>query len=152
MAEQAECADIVQVALTSAFAHGENVVCIPETTAARYGLHAIEAKSRHPGGAASTLEGSVCGHRVDLAGSTASSVAGKDLVAEITWIGAQAPLVDAVVTAEGAAAFRQDLELAPAAERKAVRAFGESVPRRVSTRQSAGKRHWFSLELVLLIE
>jgi hypothetical protein len=143
MAEKAECADIVQVALTSAFAHGEDVICVPETSAAGHGLHAVKAKPRHPSGAASTLEGSVGGDRVDLAGSTASSVAGEDLVAEITWIGAQAPLVDAVVTAEGAAAFRQDLELAPAAERKTVRAFGESVPRGVSTRQSAGKRHWF---------
>jgi hypothetical protein len=50
------------------------------------------------------------------------------MVAEVAGVGAEAPLVDAVVAAEGAAAFGEDLEIAPAAQRKTVGAGGEIVP------------------------
>ena len=43
MAKQAKSSDVVQVALSSAFTHGEDVVCVPEASAAGYGLHAVEA-------------------------------------------------------------------------------------------------------------
>jgi hypothetical protein len=62
-----------------------------------------------------------------VADGAAPAVAGEDLVAEVAGVGAQAPLVDAVVAAEGAAAFGDDLKLAPAAQRKTVRAGGEIV-------------------------
>jgi hypothetical protein len=47
-------------------------------------------------------------------------VAGEDLVAEVAWIGAETPVVDAIVGAEGAAAFGEDFEFAPAAEGKVI--------------------------------
>jgi hypothetical protein len=47
-------------------------------------------------------------------------VASEDLVAEVTGIGAEAPLVDAVVTAKGATAFGEDFEIAPAAKGQVV--------------------------------
>ena len=49
-------------------------------------------------------------------------VAGEDLVAKVAGIGAETPLVDTVVGAEGAAAFGEDFEVAPAAEGQVVRA------------------------------
>ena len=52
-------------------------------------------------------------------------VAREDLVAEVAGVGAETPLVDAVVAAEGAAAFGEDFEVAPAAEGEVVGAKGE---------------------------
>jgi hypothetical protein len=47
-------------------------------------------------------------------------VAGEDLVAEVAGIGAKTPLVDAEVRTEGAAAFGDDFEIAPATEGQVV--------------------------------
>jgi hypothetical protein len=55
-----------------------------------------------------------------VAGGADALVAGEDLIAEVAGVGAETPLVDAVVGAEGAAAFGEDFEIAPAAERKIV--------------------------------
>jgi hypothetical protein len=63
-------------------------------------------------------------------------VAGEDLVAQIAGVGAKAVLVDAEVGAEGTAAFGEDFELAPAAERAAVFSAGKDV----RADASAGKR------------
>ena len=68
------------------------------------------------GGASGSLEGVVGGDGVDAADGADAAVAGEDLVPEITGVGAQTPLVDAIVTAEGAAAFGEDFEFAPAAK------------------------------------
>jgi hypothetical protein len=124
VAQQAKGTDVVQFALSSAFAHGNDVICVPETSAAGYGLHAVEAKSCRSCLTSGSLQGGVCGYRIDLAGGAASAITSEDLIAKITWIGAQTPLMDAVVAAEGSAAFGQYLKLAPAAERQTVRAFG----------------------------
>jgi hypothetical protein len=72
------------------------------------------------GRAASSLEGVVGGDGVDVADGADAVVAGEDLVAEIAGVGAETPLVNAVVAAEGAAAFGDDFEIAPAAEGKLV--------------------------------
>jgi hypothetical protein len=68
------------------------------------------------GGTAGSFEGVVGGDGVDRADGTDAVVAGEDLVAEVAGISAETPLVDAVVRAEGAAAFGDDFEIAPAAE------------------------------------
>jgi hypothetical protein len=60
------------------------------------------------------------GDGVDVADGADTAVAGEDLVAEVAGVGAEAPLVDAVVGAEGAAAFGDDFEIAPAAEGEIV--------------------------------
>ena len=124
VAEQAERADVVQIALSSAFGYGKDVIGIPEATTAGYGLHAVEAKACGSCLTSGSLQGGICGYGIDLAGGAASSITCEDLIAEITWIGAQAPLMDAVVTAEGAPALGHDLQLTPTAERQTVRAFG----------------------------
>jgi hypothetical protein len=71
-------------------------------------------------GSAGSLEGVVGGDGVDTADGADAAVAGEDLVAEIARVGAETPLVDAVVAAEGTAAFSEDFEIAPAAEGKIV--------------------------------
>ena len=76
-------------------------------------------------GAAGSFESVVGGDGVDVAGGADAVVTGEDLVAEVAGVGAETPLVDAVVAAEGAAAFGEDFELAPAAERQAVWSGGE---------------------------
>jgi hypothetical protein len=72
------------------------------------------------GGTAGSFEGVVGGDGVDRADGTDAVVAGEDLIAEIAEIGAETPLVDAVVAAEGAAAFGEDFKIAPAAEGEIV--------------------------------
>ena len=124
MAEQAEGAEVVEVALASAFGYGADVVGVPEAAAGDDGLHAVEMQASCAGGAAGSFEGVVGGDGVDVADGADAAVAGEDLVAEVAGVGAETPLVDAVVGAEGAAAFGEDLEIAPAAEGEAVGAFG----------------------------
>jgi len=72
------------------------------------------------GGAAGSLEGVVGGDGVDVAYGADAVVASEDLVAKVAGISAETPLVDAVVAAEGAAAFGEDFEVAPAAEGEVV--------------------------------
>jgi hypothetical protein len=105
MAEDAEGAEVVEVALASAFGYGADVVGVPEAEAGCDGLHAVEVEAGDAGGASGTLESVVGGDAVDLADGADASITGEDLVAEITGIGTETPLVDAVVGAESAAAF-----------------------------------------------
>ena len=116
VAEEAEGAEVREIALASAFGYGADVVGVPEAAAGGDGLHAVEAKAGGAGWASGSLEGVVGGDGVDGADGADASVAGEDLVTEVAGVGAEAPLVDAVVAAEGAAALGEDLELAPAAE------------------------------------
>ena len=124
VAEQAEGAEVVEVALASAFGYGAEMVSVPQASAGRDGLHAIEVQAGDAGGAAGPFEGVVGGDGVDAADGADSLVAGEDLVAEVAGVGAETPLMDAVVGAEGAAAFGEDLQFAPSAERQAVGASG----------------------------
>ena len=124
VAGQAEGAEVVEVALASAFGYGANVVGIPEAAAGSDGLHAIEAEAGGAVWASGSFEGVVDGYGVDVADGADSAVAGEDLVAEVAGVGAETPLVDAVVGTEGAAAFGEDFEVAPAAEGEIVGAFG----------------------------
>jgi hypothetical protein len=120
----AEGAEVVEVALASAFGYGADVVGVPEAAAGGDGLHAVEVEAGGSGWASGSLEGIVGGDGVDLACGADTAVAGEDLVAEVAGVGAETPLVDAVVAAEGAAAFGEDFEVAPAAEREVVGAEG----------------------------
>lgn len=124
MAEETEGAEIVEVALAPAFGDGADVVGIPKASAGGDGLHAVESEACGPGWASGSLEGVVGGDGVDVADGADAAVARKDLVAEVAGVSAETPLVDAVVGAEGAAAFGEDFEVAPAAEGEVVRAKG----------------------------
>ena len=93
------------------------------------------------GGSAGSFEGVVGGDGVDVADGADSVIAGEDLVAEVAGVGAEAPLVDAVVAAEGAAAFGQDFEVAPPAEGEIVGAERELFPRGAAAGQGSGGEH-----------
>ena len=117
MTQQAESTDVVQIALTTAFAHREDMVSVPKTPPAGHRLHAVEAKSCSPRWSAGAFESGIHGPGIDLADGTTSSIAGKNLIAKVTWISAKTPLMDAIIAAEGTTAFRKDLKFAPAAQR-----------------------------------
>jgi hypothetical protein len=124
VAEKAESAEVREVALAAAFGYWADVVGVPQAAAGGDGLHAIEMEAGGTGGATGSLEGIVGGDGVDVTDGTDAMVAGEDLVAEVAGIGAETPLVDAIVAAEGAAAFGDDFEITPAAEGQVVGAFG----------------------------
>jgi hypothetical protein len=139
--EEAEGAEVVEVALAAAFGDWANVVGIPEAAAGGDGLHAVETKTGGAGGAAGSLEGVVGGDGVDGAGGTDASIAGEDLVAEVAGVGAETPLVDAVVAAEGAAALGEDFEFAPATEGQVVGSERESLTRGAAAGEGARDDH-----------
>ena len=120
VAEEAEGAEVREIALTSAFGYGADVVGVPEAAAGGDGLHAVEMKAGGAGWASGSFECVVGGDGVDVADGADAAITGEDLVAEIAGVGAKTPLVDAVVAAEGTAAFGEDFEIAPAAEREVV--------------------------------
>jgi hypothetical protein len=141
VAEETEGAKVVEVALAASFGDGTDVVGVPEAATGRDGLHAIEAEAGGAGGASGSLEGAVGGDGVDRADGADAAVAGEDLVAEVAGVGAETPLVDAVVAAEGAAAFGEDFEFAPAAEGQTVGTDGESMARGAAAGEGARDDH-----------
>jgi hypothetical protein len=107
--------------LSASFCNGNDVVRLPKTATAGDTLHPIESQAGFVRSAPGAFQRSICSQGVDPAESTASAVSRKDLIAQITGAGSETPLVHAVVAAEGAPAFGEDLKLAPAAERQAIR-------------------------------
>jgi hypothetical protein len=95
------------------------------------------------GWASGSFESVPGGDGVDLADGADAAVSGEDLVAEVAGVGAETPLVDAVVGAEGAAAFGEDFEFAPAAEREVVGASGQGCACGVASGKGAGGQHAF---------
>ena len=140
MAEEAEGAEVVEVALAAAFGYGADVVGVPEAAAGGDGLHAVEMETGGAGRASGALEGGVGGDGVDVADGADAAVAGEDLVAEVAGVGAETPLVDAVVGAEGAAAFGEDLKIAPAAEGRPLGPAWQSGGWGAATGEGAGGR------------
>jgi hypothetical protein len=141
VAEEAEGAEVVEVTLAAPFGDWANVVGVPEAAAGCDGLHAVEAKASGAGGASGSLEGVVGGDGVDGAYGADAAVAGENLVAEVAGVGAETPLVDAVVAAEGAAAFGEDFEFAPATEGQVVGTDGESMARGAAAGEGARDDH-----------
>jgi hypothetical protein len=137
VAEQAECADVVQIALAASLGDREDVVGVPQAAPARNALHAVQSKTGGSRGAPGALECSIGGHGIDLADSASAAIASKDLVAKISGIGAKTPLVYAVVAAEGSPTLCEDLKIAPTAERKAIGARGKFVAARTAARECA---------------
>lgn len=116
VAEEAEGAEVQEVALASAFGYGADVVGVPQAAAGGDGLHAVEMEAGGSGRTSGSLECVVGGDGVDVAGGADAAVASEDQVAKVAGVGAETPLVDTVVGAEGAAAFGEDFEFAPATE------------------------------------
>ncbi len=120
MAEETQGAEVVEVALASAFGYRADVISIPEAAAGGDGLHTIEMQTGFAGGASGSLECVPGSDGINVADGTNAAIASKDLVAEVAGVGAETPLVNTVVGAEGTAAFGEDFEFAPAAEGKVV--------------------------------
>lgn len=120
MTRQTECTEVVEVALTSAFCHRQDMVGIPQRPAGPDGSEAIYPQA---GIASRTSRPSQCvvyPYRIGSTQSAYSAITSKDLVSEVARIRAKPPLMHAVLRAERAAAARKDLQLAPAAEWTAV--------------------------------
>jgi hypothetical protein len=137
MTEQAERPDVIEVALAATFGDGDDVIGLPQAAAAGDALHSIKPHARLARGTPRPLECSEGSQRVDSADGAASAIASEDLIAEIARVGAKTPLVYAVVAAEGAAAFGEDLELTPPAERQAVWPGGEILSASTAARKCA---------------
>lgn len=141
MAEKAEGAEVVEIALAAALGYGPDVVSVPEAAPGGDGLHAVEAKAGGSCRASGSLQCVVGSDGIDGADGADTSVAGEDLVAEVARVGAETPLVDAVVAAEGAAAFGEDLKLTPAAEGKVVGAEWQLLPRNATAGEGTWNEH-----------
>lgn len=141
MAGQAQGAEVLEVALAAAFGYRADVVGIPERAARGDGLHAIEVEAGDAGFAAGTLERGVDGDGIGVAEGADAVVAGEDAIAEVAGIGAEAMLVHAVVRAEGAAAFGENFEIAPAAQGEAVGSEGQLGGLDAAAGKGAGDEH-----------
>lgn len=127
MAGQAKRAEIVEVTLASALSHRQDVVGIPERSAACDLFQAVERQACGPGATARTLQCLINRDRIGMAQGAVAMVAGEDLVPQISGVGTQAMLMHAKVRAEGAPARGNNLELTPTAECAAVFAAGQST-------------------------
>lgn len=120
MAHQTERAEVIQVAFPSPFGDGPDVVSVPERAAGGGAAQPPHRQSFGAGCAAAALERCIGSDSIQTAESTDTSIAMEDLIAQVSRVGAQAPLMHAEVGAEGPAARSEDLELAPATERASV--------------------------------
>jgi hypothetical protein len=144
MAQKAERTEVVEVALTTAFSHRPNVVGIPQAAARGDGLHAIEPQAGGTSSATGSLQCVIGGEGIDRADSTDAAIARKNLVAKITGVGAQTPLVNAVVTAESAPTPGDNLEVAPPAEGQVVRADWKILARGAAAGEGTRHEHGLS--------
>jgi hypothetical protein len=139
--EEAEGSEVVEVALATAFGHREDVVGVPQAAAGGDGLHPVEVEAGDACCASGSLQCGEGGDGVDLADGADTAIAGEYLVAEVAGIGTEAPLMDAVVGTEGAAAFGEDFEFAPTAEGQIIGAGGEGVAGGAASGKRAGDEH-----------
>jgi hypothetical protein len=144
VAEKAEGAEVVEVALAAAFGYGADVVGVPEAAAGGDGFHAVEMQAGGAGWASGSLKCVPGGDGVDAADGTDAAVAGEDVVAEVAGIGAETPLVDTEIGAEGAATLGEDFEFAPPTEGEIVGAARKGVGGGAASGEGAGGEHAFS--------
>lgn len=123
MTFQAESAHVPEVALASAFSDGDEVVGVPEGFAETFAK--VPFDQEFVAGAGVELEEMAAEFNgVDTALGADAFVALEYLLAEVGRIGAEAPLVDAGVGAEGASPGG-DFDATAAAQRPAVGSFGK---------------------------
>jgi len=139
--QKAQGAKVVEIALSPAFSYGNNVIGVPEASPGRDGLQSIKAQTGSLRLPARSLQRVVSGNGVDIAKGAAAVVAREDLLAQIAGVGTQPPLVYAEVAAEGAATPGENLELAPAAERKPIRTSEHILHIGAAARKCTGYRH-----------
>ena len=124
MADQAQGTDVLQVALAAAFRDGQDMVGIPQGPAVQL-FQAPTLQESRPMRSLGSPQLEVCSTRINVASCANAAVPLEDLVAQIAWIGAKTPFVDAPRRAERRPA-RRNFKSAPAAERTAVRPLWKS--------------------------
>lgn len=120
MTHQAESPEIVEVALAATLGHRQNVIGVPEGTSCSDAANSPHFERLFACSAAAPSQRTVGSDGVHFAECASTAIACKDLIAQISGIGAQPPLMHTVVRAERAAARGENLQLAPAAQRPAV--------------------------------
>ena len=104
VAPQAERADIRQIAFAAAFGDGKDVVCIPETAAARV---KIQLPAQRPSFACGDpLKSPIELKGIQTADRADATISRQHTVAQIAGIRSQTPFVDAAIIAKRAASFR----------------------------------------------
>lgn len=96
MTTQAQSPDVVEIALASAFLYGQNVICIPQALASPF----FQAPVAHEGKAtlaAGPFQPYLLANRIDSAMGANASIPFEDLLAQISGLGPQLPLVHAIV-------------------------------------------------------
>jgi hypothetical protein len=121
VAGQAEGAEIIEIALAPTFGYGPDMVRVPKGTSSGDALDAPHGERLRAGEATAAPQGCIGHHRVGGAQRADATVPGEHPIAEVAGVGAQTPLVNAIVRAESPAARGEDFEPTPAAERAAVR-------------------------------
>lgn len=118
MTAKTQGANVRQVALAAAFDDGDDVIGIPEGLA-RAGPEAPVSEKRGARCSAGEAKLAGGGDGIGTAVGTNTAIAFENSLAEIGGLGAQLPLVNAELGAEGEAAFG-DFERAPSAKTAAV--------------------------------
>jgi hypothetical protein len=139
VAAQAERAQVREVALAAAFDDGDDVVGLPERAAGRAGEVPVVEQAL-AGRAAGALQDALRNERIDTATFADAAIALEHLITEVAGVGAETPLVYAVVGAEGAAAFG-NFNRTPAAEAASGCASGEGTVGGVASGHGAAGAH-----------
>jgi hypothetical protein len=126
MALQAQSADVLEVAFTSALHYGNNVIGIPKRLSGT-GAEAPVEQSLQPCGAAQAFQLPPGEQAIDAATGTDAAIALQYFFAKVARVAAQTPFFHAPSRTKRRTALG-NLQIAPAAEIAAIRAFGEGLP------------------------
>jgi len=124
VAEQAEGADIIQIAFSSALCHRDDMIGVPQCSS----TDPLQTPAREqllPVDPARPLQVMISRPAIDPANGTDSVVAGQHLLTQVARVGSQTPLVDAPFRAERESSGG-NLQTAPATQRAAVTALLQS--------------------------
>jgi len=142
MAFQAEGPDVFQIAFSAAFDYRYDMVGVPQTfSAGRSETEPPFQPSLQTGSATQSLHMAPGRQAIDAAVSADTVIACHYFFADISWVGTQAPFLNAPGRAESDAALRY-FQIAPPAQIAAVRAFWKPIligpPPRHSSRGTHG--------------
>ena len=121
MADKTQRAQVLKVALSSTFNHGQDMIRVPQRLA-REPLEPPFSEKAQPVGPTRATQLRVGCASVDSADRADAPVPLKNLLAKVARVGAEAPFVDTPIRAE-CKTPRRDFESTPAAEGPAVAPF-----------------------------
>jgi hypothetical protein len=121
MAQQTKRPQIVQIALASTLGHRPNMVGIPQRSPGGHAAQPPHLQRLTPGRPPAAPQGPISLHRVHAAQRTNPCIPQKHLVSQIPRVRPQPPLMHAEIRAERPSPLRQNLQLAPPAQRPSIR-------------------------------